>query len=527
MMRQIVFYGVTMQTVAEWGGDVAQGQTVTAIDERDGEEYTIARLADGKLWMTKDLRLDFSKLTKSNQELDGLTNGSASGFFAAAKAADMSDPWCTSSDSNCINRVQYSTANINGESCPNGNCDEYGAYYNWYTATAGNGLYSMDSYANTQGDICPSGWHLPTGTNTNVGSPVVWSGDYWVLAAGLAGVNILNIQNSDHSNITSTTNRARFYTSPAYFKDAGYWAYNSVYFRNERAYYWSSTYYNEGSAYMLYLNNSDSYFSPGYSSQSKYLGLTVRCVANVVEEQLVLQEVSDWGENVYQGDVVAAVDIRDGQTYKVSRYADGRLWMSNLNLGATSLTEDLDSENTNLAPSTTISIETFNTWIKSRSSDSFTIPDVIPITAENSQTGSKTDSYGNNYGTLYNYAAASANTINMDSSSNQSDAVYDLCPYGWRLPTGGSGGEFESLTTVYNISNDATGVNRMQSELKFPTAGWAYSSLNTANGEGDYWASTRVSAYEMRKLQFGHGYVSPTSSNRRSYAMSVRCIAIQ
>ena len=76
----------------------------------------------------------------------------------------------------------------------------YGVHYNWYTATAGNGVYSMTANTDVGGDICPKNWHIPTGntngeynalnsainngaTNSDVAwraypNNFVWSGDY-------------------------------------------------------------------------------------------------------------------------------------------------------------------------------------------------------------------------------------------------------------------------------------------------------------------------------------------------------------
>ncbi|MBQ7202074.1 hypothetical protein IJS18_01640 [Candidatus Saccharibacteria bacterium] len=41
----------------------------------------------------------------------------------------------------------------------------YGVLYNWYTSTAGYGKYGSTVVSDT-GDICPSGWRLPTGNKT-------------------------------------------------------------------------------------------------------------------------------------------------------------------------------------------------------------------------------------------------------------------------------------------------------------------------------------------------------------------------
>ena len=67
----LVLYAVwgelTMQRVALWGGGLAVGEEVTARDERDNKEYTVARVCTNysgddctasELWMTQNLDLD-------------------------------------------------------------------------------------------------------------------------------------------------------------------------------------------------------------------------------------------------------------------------------------------------------------------------------------------------------------------------------------------------------------------------------------------------------------------------------------
>jgi len=121
-----------------------------------------------------------------------------------------------------------------------------------------------------------------------------------------------------------------------------------------------------------------------------------------------LQNVSQWENQVALEQTVTAYDNRDGQAYKVKRLkmsadgCDSALWMSNLNLGATQLTVNLTSANTNLASGVSaIPYATFNSWVKSSYSSS-TDPELVLVPGQ--------DAYGNKYGALYNYTAASAGT---------------------------------------------------------------------------------------------------------------------
>ena len=212
-----------------------------------------------------------------------------------------------------------------------------------------------------------------------------------------------------------------------------------------------------------------------------------------------------------------AYDNRDEQAYTIQRLADGRCWMmTNLNLGATTLSTDLTSSNTNL--STTVTASTFNGWKKTSGSASYTSAEFIPLSGTDSTSGTA-------YGTLYNYCAASAGTICIDS--NSSNASYDLCPAGWRLPTSNTGGEFATLygNASYN-TNAKMRASVANGGAAFALAGRFYDSTPTDQGSGGYyWASTRYSNGYMYRLLLNTSSVNPSNANGyRYYGFSIRCI---
>ncbi|MBR3172531.1 BspA family leucine-rich repeat surface protein [Candidatus Saccharibacteria bacterium] len=187
---------------------LSQGSVTALTDTRDNQTYAVAKLADDNCWIIENLRLDpgTAEIAASN------THNPTSTFITQSQAgggASLStDTMCNSSDDDsCINQIQYNANSLNRSLTPSHNTASssvgwysYGVYYNWYTATAGNGTYSMDPDVNVVGDICPSNWHLPTGnttgeynalntainngaTNTDVAwrnypNNFVWSGDY-------------------------------------------------------------------------------------------------------------------------------------------------------------------------------------------------------------------------------------------------------------------------------------------------------------------------------------------------------------
>ena len=209
-------------------------------------------------------------------------------------------------------------------------------------------------------------------------------------------------------------------------------------------------------------------------------------------------------------------DNRDNQSYIIQRLADGRCWMmTNLNLGATTLSTDLTSANTNLG--ITVTASTFNSWKKSSGSNTLTSAEFIPISGTDSTSGTA-------YGTSYNFCAASAGTICTSSSSR--NASYDLCPAGWRLPTSNTGGEFATLyaNASYN-TYDKMRASVANGGAAFALAGGFYKSTPENQGSsGYYWASTYYNSASMYYLLFKTSNVYPSNSGGRGNGISIRCI---
>ena len=207
-------------------------------------------------------------------------------------------------------------------------------------------------------------------------------------------------------------------------------------------------------------------------------------------------------------------DTRDGHIYTIQRLLDGRCWMmENLDLGRTALTTDLTSANTNLV--TTITAETFNSWKKDSGTATYTAGEFISVSGSDATSGTP-------YGTLYNYYAASAGTIS--GSTNSSNASYDICPAGWRLPTGGSSGEFSGLYTQYNsyaLMRDSIA----NGGVAFALAGYFYNAAPAGQGSlGDYWSSTRNSDSLMYGLGLNTSNVYPAGIGSRYDGYAIRCV---
>ena len=216
------------------------GETKTLTDTRDSNTYTVKKLADGKCWMTQNLRLQNKTISNADSNLP-------SGKTVTIPASST-NLWCTTNSADCDNQLMTLDAtdtSISGQSSAQA---DYGVYYNWYTATATYGTYSMSS-GSVSYDICPKGWRLPTGGS---------SGEFQTLY-GYYGSS---------ADMRSTTGPA--------FVLSGRRNGGSTDTQGSNGYYWSSTAHNALRAYSLYLNSSNVYPA---DYLSKYYGFTVRCIA--------------------------------------------------------------------------------------------------------------------------------------------------------------------------------------------------------------------------------------------------------
>ena len=139
---------------------------VTALtDTRDNQTYAVAKLADGKCWTIENYRLHpgTANITTSN------TNSPTSSFISEASAIGNNVPaFChDTSSQQCYESISFGVYSINALNTQGGYATSlygYGIYYNWYTATAGNGKRTNVS---ATGDLCPKGWRLPANENND------------------------------------------------------------------------------------------------------------------------------------------------------------------------------------------------------------------------------------------------------------------------------------------------------------------------------------------------------------------------
>ena len=372
-------------------GDPNYVPTKTLTDTRDNNTYTVSKLADGKCWMTQNLRIAGKTITPADSNVTAnytIPASSLSGFDS------------------------YDTSNAY--------VDSDGGFYTWHAATAGTGTYALSTQGQTAtASICPKGWRLPAGDD---------SGEFKTL------YNNYSSSSAIRSNPVNLTLSGDVYGSSRY--DQG-----------SRGLYWSSTVHSVYYAYVLDLYASNVYPA---GNNNKSNGFSVRCIADdpTIHSISTMQQMTPEicaatttplktstqldTNGSYRGDAnyvptKTLVDTRDNNTYTVSKLADGKCWMTqNLRIINKTITSaDSDVINNYLIP-----VSSKNGFNSDDSSSSYIDPD---------------------YGGYYTWYAATASTGTYSMSSGE--ATSSICPKNWRLPTGGVSGEVQNLYDKYPSSS--------------------------------------------------------------------------
>ena len=438
-------------------GDPNYVPTKTLVDIRDNNTYTISKLADGKCWMTQNLRIAGKTITPADSDVT--TNYTIpSSYYYGFRSYDTPSVWV----------------------------DSDGGFYSWYTATAGTGTYALSTQGqNTTVSICPKGWRLPTGGN---------NGEFKIL------YDNYNSSSALRSNPVNLTLSGLANDSSRHTQGSG-------------GYYWSSTVYSNYNAYYLELRASN----VQTINNSKYIGLSVRCIA---DDNLGLSSIANMQDMTpeicvttttpnktataldtdgsHAGDpnyvpTKTLVDTRDNNTYTVSKLADGKCWMTqNLRIvGKTITPADSDVTSNYTIPASSIS--------------GFSAYDT-------------SNAYVDSDGGFYTWYTATAGTGTQSMSSG--DTTVSICPRGWRLPTIGSGGEFQ---TLYNNYPSSSALRSNPVNLTF--SGNVGSSSRHAQGSGGYyWSSTVYSSDWAYYLSLDVSYAKPANTIK-GLGLSVRCIA--
>ena len=154
------------------------------VDKRDGKEYSIAKMPDGKVWMTQNLSLSLSTSTTlrhASTDLGWETNNPSATWTPSAStlnsdwsnsstapvSAYIGDAWYYRSHGNTSLSLYTSLSACEAGVDDGENPDPYcghahiGNYYNWAAAVASNNTASISNESDAPDSICPAGWRLP------------------------------------------------------------------------------------------------------------------------------------------------------------------------------------------------------------------------------------------------------------------------------------------------------------------------------------------------------------------------------
>ena len=289
-----------MQNVAEWKEQMLphEGDSIQAIDQRDGKKYWVTRLADGHISMTQNLDFDIdSTRTYTHNDTDlgwdsnnfdanatwtpDTTNGKYNLPINGTSVPNWSnqnnypysaDPgdvyyYTSNSASDDIKYTSLSTCTTAGHTADE--CKHYhaGNYYNWTAAIASNNSSSLTTqYSNAPNSICPAGWRLPIATNAN--QSVYEFGELLYQQGIIATKTSTSYAENGFNNVRK---------APLWLSRSGNIGAGTLNDAATHGYYWSNTISNSEITYYLDFTNSNVWSA--YNIYYRRGGRSVRCLA--------------------------------------------------------------------------------------------------------------------------------------------------------------------------------------------------------------------------------------------------------
>jgi uncharacterized protein (TIGR02145 family) len=393
---------------------------------------------------------------------------------------------------------------------------QYGFLYNW-CATSGAQSSACSNSATTASidagvSICPAGWRIPT------------ADEFVALNDELNGGQTWFPDPTDNGLISDWLGVF-----------AGSWTGqgNTFWGTGGAGMYWAMSATN--GAAMFDFNETD--VSPPSSSVMTSSYAAIRCVAE--EPPLLMQQVTI--DNC-PTDRTMAVDARDERTYWIRRIPNTRegggdlCWMqTNLAYGGGGNNRFGDVVNLT-------EIDDGETW--SFTEAFFMVPASANPTTYPGMPSTATDGGAmagrRQFGYFYNWCAAMGGPSLNPGACQTAVAVQpsqntSICPAGWRLPTGGSGGEFELLnnevnegwTNIDNVGGDwqwgdPIDIGLLRNWLGMRTGQWE-AGVGFFSTDGNYWSSNIADSTTAQILTFNpHGVgLSPMT---RTMGAPMRCV---
>ena len=252
-----------MQDVTSCPSTLTTGQVYTIKDSRDETQYSVAKLADENCWMLDNLMLDPTDSATAAKITPTTTNANSTSLDCLlGHTTGCTSPYTTQAISIQQDKLNIGKAVIIN-SYKNTSVISYGAsngkigiLYNYCAASAGSYCgSSISDKANTlydiDGDLCPVGWHIPTGSN---------SGQYQGLYTAYS------------NNVANTRDAFSVVLSGYYDQDYSPPHQNS----NVNGFFASSTFYSQSIMYEL--QTGASYYGLNGSMNRSETSDSIRCV---------------------------------------------------------------------------------------------------------------------------------------------------------------------------------------------------------------------------------------------------------
>lgn len=258
------------------------GDTVTLYDARDNQAYTVAKLADGKYWMTENLNIAGGTALSSNDtDFDSNYTLPTTGGWTVSdgKLILPASAIKNSEDNNLTDETQFSEYNY-AYVFNSGNKTNCGgishtipcySYYSWDSATVGSGRNVSSQNTDALYSICPKGWKLPKTRST---SATNWQteSDFYALAHqyGLDSTTQVYESDSDFYNQAGPSTTPNFLLS-------GYYGNGTFSIGNPIGYYWPSTSASANTTAIRFAVRAG-YVNAGSAGVSRRNGYSVRCL---------------------------------------------------------------------------------------------------------------------------------------------------------------------------------------------------------------------------------------------------------
>lgn len=288
--------------------DKRSGYSIGTMTGSDGSihnlnQYVVVKLKDENCWMQENLRLgDNSKIlltsNDSNVTRDYELPASSDGLWSNSDYAAQQMR---------IGEVGMTVSPI-FTSSGKGWRANFGNYYSWCVATAGDCSEYVADNVNVPSSICPKNWILPSGGSVD-------------------GVEMGAGRNSEFYELLGGLNMPTIIESPYFFPAAGYVYSDGLRAPDNFGYYWSRTSNSDNAAYYLYFYSGG--FYPGTSISERYNGFSVRCVAQGGLDKIekpIWEENEDGNVNVTMPTVIT-IDAVAGMedTAESNKIAEGTI----------------------------------------------------------------------------------------------------------------------------------------------------------------------------------------------------------